>query len=209
MRVVIVGGGTPPDRKLLECYIDKETIIVAADGGADILNTYGIVPDYLLGDFDSISEEAYQNLENNSSVTRFPREKDFTDTHIAYERARNLGADEIILLGCTGKRIDHFMANLCVLYKGLKEGIKVILADDYNVMFMTDKSIKLEGEPQQVFSLFSYGEDTEELTLRGVKYPLTRYYLSVTDNLTVSNEFVENYADIDFKKGCLLVMLNT
>ena len=54
MRAVIVGGGTPPDRKLLECYIDKETIIVAADGGADILNTYGIVPEMCIRDRNSI-----------------------------------------------------------------------------------------------------------------------------------------------------------
>lgn len=208
MRAIIIGGGTAPSKNLLESYLREDYFIIAADGGANVLNEYGIIPKYLMGDFDSIDENTYAKLECNSEVTRFPREKDYTDSHIAYKKAIELGADEIILLGCTGKRIDHFMANLGILYDGLKNNIKVIMADDYNEMFLIDKGIHLKGYAGQVFSVFSYGEDTKDLTLTGVKYPLTNYYLSTTDNLTVSNEIIEKEANISFSKGCLLVITN-
>lgn len=208
MRAIIIGGGVPPKKELLEEYMDKNYIIIAADGGADVLSQYKILPDYLLGDFDSISKNVYEHFSKDINIMRFPREKDYTDAQAAFNKAVELGAEEIIMLGCTGKRIDHFMANLCILYEGLQKKIKTYIVDDYNEIFMINKSTVLKGKKDMVFSLFSYSEDTKDLTIRGAKYPLINYYLSQTDNLTVSNEFLKEAVEIEFSKGCLLIMKN-
>lgn len=205
MRAIIVGGGDTPSRELLEKYMVGNFIILAADSGANIICEYGIAPDYLLGDFDSIDEKSLEALSSNVNTTRLPREKDYTDTHIAVLRAIELGADEVILLGCTGKRIDHFMANLCLLKLSLQKGISAFIVDDLNEISLINKSTTIKGKKGQVFSLFSYCEDTEGLSIEGAKYRLNNFDLSEGNNLTVSNEFEEEVVKITFNKGCLLL----
>lgn len=208
MRAIIVGGGIPPSRNLIEKYMINNSYIIAADSGADILSEYGITPNFLLGDFDSISKDVYERFLSNTSIVRFPKEKDYTDAQAAFNKAVDLGAEEIIFLGCTGKRIDHFMANICILNEALEMGIKAYIVDEENEIFLIDESIVLEGNPGQIFSIFSYAEDTENLTLSGVKYELNNYYLTKTDNLTVSNEFLQKEANIQFSKGKLMIIKN-
>ena len=206
MRVVIVGGGNPPSKELLNQYINEESIIIAADGGANVLLKHEIHPHYLLGDFDSIDEKAYAETSTRSKTIRFPKEKDYTDSHIAFNKAIELGATEIIFLGCTGKRIDHFFANLCILYEGLKKSVDCRIIDEYNEIYIIDKPTDIFGKKGDVFSLFSYIEDTYDLTIEGVKYKLKNFNLSQGDNLTVSNEFMEDKVSIIFSKGCLIVV---
>lgn len=206
MRVVIVGGGDSPSKKLLDKYINGKSIIIAADSGANVLLNHEIYPNYLLGDFDSIDEKIYGKISNSSKTIRFPKEKDYTDTHIAFDKAVELGAEEIIFLGCTGKRIDHFFANLCILYKGLKKSIDCRIVDEYNEIYIIDKPTNIFGRKGEVFSLFSYIEDTYNLTMEGVKYRLENFNLLQGNNLTVSNEFMEEKVSIKFSKGCLIVI---
>lgn len=208
MKAIIVGGGVPPQKSLIKKYMLGEYIIFAADSGADILDKYDIEPDYLLGDFDSINGEVLEKLERGVNTTKLPREKDFTDTHIAVLNAISMGASEIVLLGCTGKRIDHFMANLCLLKLMLERGVSGCIVDEMNEIYLIDKSTSINGEIGQVFSLFSYCEDTIGLTINGAKYPLENYNLQQGDNLTVSNEFFKEQVDVIFEKGCLLVFKN-
>ncbi|MEG2016903.1 MAG: thiamine diphosphokinase [Clostridium sp.] len=205
MRAIIVGGGIPPQKSLIKRYMSGEHIILAADSGADIVDKYDIEPDYLLGDFDSINGEVLEKLTKGVKTTKLPREKDFTDTHIAVLNAINMGAKEIVLLGCTGKRIDHFMANLCLLKVMLEYGVSGCIVDEMNEIYLIDKSSSINGEIGQVFSLFSYCEDTIGLTIEGAKYPLENYNLQQGDNLTVSNEFLKEQVEVIFERGSLLV----
>lgn len=208
MRAIIVGGGIPPQKGLLKRYMTGEYIILAADSGADVLNKYDIEPDYLLGDFDSINEEVLEKFTKGVKTTKLPREKDFTDTHIAVLNAINMGVDEIVLLGCTGKRIDHFMANLCLLKLIMEQGLKGYIVDEMNEIYIIDKPTIINGKKGQVFSLFSYCENTIGLTINGAKYPLNNYELKQGDNLTVSNEFLKAQVEVSFERGCLLVFKN-
>lgn len=206
MRVVIVGGGEAPSKELLNQYINEQSIIIAADGGANVLLKHQIHPNYLMGDFDSIDERTYEEAINNSKTIRFPKEKDYTDSHIAFNKAIELGATEIIFLGCTGKRIDHFFANLCILREGLKKSIDCRIVDEYNEIYLIDKPTNILGKKGDVFSLFSYLEDTYDLNLEGVKYKLENFNLAQENNLTISNEFLEERVNISFSKGCLIVV---
>lgn len=208
MRGIIVGGGIPPQEKIMRKYMTGEYIIFAADSGADILNGYDIEPDYLIGDFDSISERVLGKLTMGVNITKLPKEKDYTDTHVAVLDAIRKGVDEIVLLGCTGKRIDHFMANLCLLKIMLEKGVTGYIVDNMNEIHFINKSTIIKGERGQVFSLFSYCEDTFGLSIKGAKYPLSNFKLKQGDNLTVSNEFVEEGVEISFEKGSLLVFIN-
>lgn len=208
MRAIVVGGGDKPSKKLIEYYLDSETIIIAADGGANCLYQYEIVPNYLLGDFDSIDSRVLGELKDNTFTERFPIEKDYTDSDLALDKAIEKGATEVVFLGCTGKRLDHFLGNLCVLYKGLKRGIKASIVDENNKLFLVNESTTLKGTKGEMFSLLSYFEEVEGLTIEGAKYPLKNFHLSLGDNLTISNEFEEDEVELRFDSGILMVMLS-
>lgn len=63
-------------------YPDEKDLIIAADGGYDILKSKNIVPDILLGDFDSI-----EKIPNHPNIVKHPVCKDDTDTFLAYKLA--------------------------------------------------------------------------------------------------------------------------
>lgn len=113
MNVAIVSGGNPPSEKLLKKYISEVEFIIAADKGSECLYKYNIIPDLLLGDFDSAKKEILDNMKLKvKEVLEFQPEKDYTDTEIAVMEAIKRGAEKIYLFGATGTRMDHTLGNI-------------------------------------------------------------------------------------------------
>lgn len=209
MRIVILSGGIPPSYELLKKEISNSDFLICADSGANCLFKYNILPDYLIGDFDSIYKEIMDFfLQKNVAIERYPREKDSTDTQIALEKACFLGATEIIFLGCTGGRIDHTLGNLGLLKKCLNLKIKAYLIDDKNIIFITEKPLEISGTTGECFSLQAFGSKVSNLTIKNAKYELSSYELYFGDPLTISNEFIGRNVSIEFNDGILLIMFS-
>lgn len=207
MRVVIISGGEAPTYSLIKKELKEDTYLIAADSGANTLFKYDIFPNVIIGDLDSINKTALNYYKNrNISIIEYPPEKDYTDTEIAVNKAIELGASEIVLLGCTGSRIDHLFGNIGLLLKCLNLGVKAFLKDYNNTMFLIDKSIKLNGQNGMLFSLIPYGEDIVDLSISGAKYPLVDYHLEFGSPLGISNEFLDKQVEINFSNGKLLVV---
>lgn len=207
MKIVIVSGGKAPSLKLIKEELKNSSLLICADSGANSLYEYDIVPDYLMGDFDSIDKKVFEHFNNckKCSIEKFPPEKDFTDTELVVEKALNFKPDEIVLLGCTGTRVDHMLGSLGMLLKCLKAGVKCYVKDEFNIIQLTDKSIKLKGNKGDTFSLHAYCNKVENLNIVGAKYKLDNYLLAIGDGRCVSNEFLNNEVDINFTSGNLLV----
>ena len=97
-------------------------IIICADGGANHIYKTGVKPDMIVGDLDSIDDETllyYQ--EQNVLFHKFSSKKDLTDTELAINFALEEGANELVLFGSTGSRLDHTLGNIMLLYKLLKQ----------------------------------------------------------------------------------------
>lgn len=209
MKIVILSGGVPPSYELLKKEISDSKFVICADSGANCLYDYNIMPNYLIGDFDSISREAMDFfLQKNITIERYPREKDSTDTQIALEKAFALGATEIVFLGCLGGRIDHTLGNLGLLRKCLNLKINAYLKDDKNIIFITEKPIEISGTTGECFSIQAFGTKVSNLTIKNAKYELNNYELHFGDPLTISNEFIGNTVNINFSEGILLIMFS-
>lgn len=208
MKAVIFSGGQIPSIDIVREELQDTDFIMCADKGAEILYKYGIEPDEIIGDFDSIDKSIFQSFQNkNISIKKFPPEKDATDTFIALEEVLKRKVDEVVLLGATGTRIDHVLGNIGLLVECLKYKVKCYIRDDHNIIFLTDKKITLTYKGYKYFSLLSYGEKVRELTIKGGKYPLNNYELQLGESLAVSNEFsMDKSVDIDFKSGLLLIV---
>ena len=203
--VIVSGGNIDTDFALdfLKKNTTEDTWRIAADRGLEFFRNTGLIPDAAIGDFDSLSSEGMEYLESlaDTEIIRLKPEKDDSDTQSAVCFAMDRGAERIFVLGATGKRIDHLLANFGLLVLGAERGVEIILADPWNYMKKTEQFGKY-------VSFFSLNGDVPGLTLKGFKYPLDRHYLTAADSgLTVSNEIAQEEASIEFDKGILLMLM--
>lgn len=211
--VIVTGGRVSKDfvKKTLETY--SPSVLIASDRGIMVLNDLNFVPDYLVGDFDSgesfIIEKhrAMFEREGKPIIRSFQPEKDETDTELALSLALGLLPDEILILGATGTRLDHTMANVGLLAMALEKGVRAYICDEYNKIGLYDETVLLKKRKNTYpfFSLLAFGGKVEGLNIRGAKYPLSDFTLSPESPLCISNECLSNEVQISFKRGRLLL----
>jgi len=134
--------------------------------------------------------------------------KDDTDTEFAIREAIRRGATEITLLGATGTRLDHVLANIYLLGIGLELQVDIQIVDAHNRIRMIDRCLELEKSKQfgSYVSVLPVKADAKGVTLEGMKYPLEHADISCFSSLGVSNEIVADVAKIQVEQGFLLVI---
>lgn len=189
--------------------------VFAVDRGLEYARALEIVPSCILGDFDTVNPivlEEYENGELSSVIERHPVKKDATDTELAVSKALEEGADSISILGATGNRIDHMLANLSLLLTVSREGADCYIVDENNKIYLLDgvrkKQCTIQREKQHgdYISLIPVSPVVKGITLNGFLYPLADKTVCQGGSLTVSNQIVSDVADISFEEGCLLVV---
>lgn len=210
MKIIIIAGGEPPAPKMLQKELNSPSLVICADGGANCLFELQILPNYIVGDFDSISLPAW-NFFASQGVTfeRHPSAKNQTDADLALAKALQLNVTitEIVFLGCLGgTRVDHLLANFGLLNQCLQLKIPATIKDDNNQIALIDSSTTITGKSGEVFSLLAYSEEVTNLSIVGAKYELQGHLLRQGSSLTISNEFLAEKVTITFDAGKLLVV---
>ena len=184
--------------------------IIAGDRGLEALYQLKIVPNHIVGDFDSVSPEILEFYKKQSQIIfhTFNAEKDNTDTDIAFKLAIQLKSSKITILGALGKRMDHAIANIHILKDALEANIPCQMIDEYNRIYLINKEMTLEKDKVygKYVSLIPLTSTVEGLTLPGYKYPLNHYTLPIGTSLGISNEIIGDIAHIEMKKGILIVI---
>ena len=212
MKAILVCGGEIEDSFALAVFDRiRPDCIIGIDRGLEFCYKYNIVPNYILGDFDSISPKILSFYEGGEiPVKRFQPEKDATDTRIGLELAMKLGSQKIFLLGATGGRLDHYMANVKSLLIPMEQGVQAWILDSQNAITVLDQGTKLKKDRQfgKYVSFFTMGDRVEGVTLTGFKYPLKDHTLVNSDEIGVSNEIQEDSAEITFRSGVVLMIMS-
>ena len=116
MRAIVFINGIVHDYHSLAQLVRPDDYLVGADGGTAHCVAIGRRPHVVVGDLDSIDPALLERLATEGvAVERHPPAKDQTDLELAIERALRDGADEVILAGATGGRLDQTLANLLIL----------------------------------------------------------------------------------------------
>jgi len=175
--------------------------VIAADGGYLHCREAGLVPDLLLGDFDSLDA-----LPGDTDVERFPVDKDDTDSMLAMKLGLEKGYRTFHLYGGTGGRMDHTLANLQGLAYLARQGARGYLYDaSYVFTALWNSSLDLPAREEGIFSVFALGETARGVSILGGRYPLEGGELSPFFPLGVSNHFEGRPVRVSVEKGCLLV----
>ena len=207
MKVAIVTGGKPPSENLLRKYLEKVDFIIAADKGSECLYNYNIIPDLLLGDFDSTKKEILDDLKSKvKEVIKFPPEKDYTDTEIAIIEAIKRGAGKIYLFGGVGSRIDHTLGNIGLLLTTKKKGAILEIIDDNNRLYLGKNKMTIFGKCGENISFHALCDKVTQFKIKGAKYNLESYDMSLLDPRAICNEFIDTPIDISYEDGELLIL---
>lgn len=211
---IIFSGGTIDD-EIASSFVKEHShsVLIAADKGIETMAKLSLIPDYIIGDFDSASEDSVALVnrlekEYNIPVVRLIPEKDDTDTEAAVRIALENTVGTIYILGGTGTRLDHILGNIAVLGMGHEKGRRIILADKCNrvELIFNDYVIKKDASFGKYISFFPFGDVVQGLTLEGFKYPLKNYDFGGFNSLGVSNELLEAEGRISFKSGVLIMV---
>lgn len=209
-KILIITGGQIEDSFLSELVKTYHySIIIAADHGLVAADRLNIPLDFIVGDFDSVSEEILKKYRDISTpIQTFPTEKDKTDTQIAIELALMHNATSIDIIGATGSRLDHALANIHLLILPMRLNIEACIIDINNKIYLKNKSFTIVKEKQfgDYVSLLPFSEKVSGLTLKGFKYPLNHITYTSGCSLGISNEIKEEKANIELSDGILIVI---
>lgn len=207
MKVLIFVNGDAPFSSEIEKEYKESDFVIAADGGANICYKEGIIPDYIIGDFDSVEENILEHFkEKKSIIEKYPKEKDYLDTELCLNKAIELKASEIVYIGGVGNRIDHNIGNLHLLYKTISKSINSRIISKTADIYICKDSLKISGNIGDTISIVPLYEGIEGITLKGFKYPLTDASFNFGDVFGTCNKLLETEGYINIKKGCLAVI---
>ena len=136
MKTCLIITGGKIDESFARSFLEKEPVqkIIAVDRGLETVWRLGLVPDYIVGDFDSVDDQVLGEFKKLPFIVweQHKPEKNETDTELARDRAMTLGCGRVIFLGATGGRLDHMLANIHTLYGCMEKGAEAYLVDAQN-----------------------------------------------------------------------------
>jgi thiamine pyrophosphokinase len=208
MKVVVVASGRLDAIDV--AHLDDADLVVAADGGAELLDALGRRPDVLVGDFDSVSPALAERLEAAGvGVEHHPADKERSDTELALEAAVARGATEIVLLGAIGgDRLDHELANILLLADPGMAGRDVRIASRSSTarVLCGGERLALAGSAGDLVSLLPIGGNASGVTTDGLRWPLEVATLGLGRSRGLSNQIVAAPASVSLEHGTLLVV---
>ncbi|MFH1017281.1 MAG: thiamine diphosphokinase [Pseudomonadota bacterium] len=198
---LVVLNGAPPSRSLVRRLARGVDLIVAADGGANILRKYNVHPDVVIGDLDSIEPVTRRRLKS----ARFVRleNQDSTDFEKALVFLVRERVSRVFVLGAEGKRIDFTLGNFASIWKFVPHLRVSLLGEDWLAVPVT-KNLELSVPAGTTVSLIPYTA-CSGVTLKGFRYPLRNARLRV-ESLGISNVTKVRRSSIRLRKGRFLVV---
>lgn len=197
-KCIIVGAGDFYEKKL---NINEEDLVIAADGGYDHLFKISIIPDIVIGDFDSICSNDF----SNSSVITLQKEKNSTDLYEAIQTGLKRGFKDFLIYGALGGRIEHSIANIQILSSLVGCATAKILDRELEMFVLSNDKKVYPPTAKGYLSIFAVSSDAV-VTLQNLKYELNNYRLTNVFPLGIDNEFINKQAVITAHKGKILVI---
>ncbi len=202
MKGIIITGGDAPGIERFSSELTGPVYIIAADSGLDTCLEYGITPDFITGDMDSIKNKKKLSDFPSKCVKIFPKDKDETDTEIAFRLLRERGIEKTVIVGGGGGRTDHFL------------GIVSLFDRDYHPsVWYTAQEMIVSIDSHRVFydmegagvSFFPAGNGICKMKSSGLKWNLDGLQW-VKGDAGISNKVLANPFSVEMETGRLIMI---
>ena len=164
--VIVAGGEFPTAMQPLD-ILNNAPFVVCCDGAADRYIATGHIPDAIVGDGDSISEE---NREKYAHLLHIIGEQESNDQTKAVRYCMEHGKRRIAIVGATGRREDHTIGNISLLIEYARKGCDVCSFTDHGMFIPCNGDTTLPCRKGQQVSIFAI--TAKELLAQGLLYPI-------------------------------------
>lgn len=207
MHTIIIANAPDFDASPFKKLLNEADLIIAADGGGNALYRIGVAPQIIIGDLDSLLDDAlHWAVEHDAELQRYPAAKDETDLELALLRAAERGAERISVLGAFGGRWDQTLANVFLLALPELIGRDVRLVDVNQHAFLVRDRATLHGTVGDTVSLLPLSGAAHGITTSGLEYALHEATLHFERARGVSNVLTEPTASVSLREGLLLIV---
>jgi thiamine pyrophosphokinase len=209
-RIIVLANGIIKSPAILRGRLSSQEVdlVVAANGGSNHAKSLGLTLDAIVGDLDSLDEEGKATFLSQGVHIQISRsEKDETDLELALLYAVHQGAEEIIVLGAFGGRIDMCIANLLLLAHPQLAKVRIqFWHGNQTAWIIRPPGGEVHGRSRDTLSLIPINGDAEGITTHNLAYPLKNERLFSGPARGVSNLLTDNIATIELRSGVLLAV---
>ena len=186
--LLVCASPSPGSAELVGRMAPSYDLIIAVDGGGSVCTEAGVIPDLLVGDFDSLpSVEVDRFIARGVKTLAYPADKDQTDLELALDETRRQGVDTVTITAASSGRLDHTLAVMGAL--AAAQDLRPTLREpDLSAWILTPSwrpSVRLKGSEATISVLALTARATVSVT--GVRWPLTEATLGSLSSLGVSN----------------------
>jgi thiamine pyrophosphokinase len=195
-------------KKLLDKFVKlnkprKQVEIISCDGASDFLRRHSVMPDYIIGDLDTIKPKTLAYYKNKKVIVKKNLNQNKNDLEKALDLAFSKRFKNISIIGFSGKRFDHSVNNLSILKRYYRKA-NIMVYDNMFEMFIINKSAEFNCKKGDIVSLIPLPE-AKGIKTTGLKYPLKNETLTFGKREGALNEAAGNFVKIVINKGALLV----
>lgn len=203
-KCLILANGSPLTKGLI-IYLNKigYKTLVCADGGANTALKFDIIPDYIIGDLDSINPETYDYYYDKCRIIQIKSQND-TDVEKCLKFAIKQKFTEAVLLGGTGDRLDHSFCNLGIVLK-FSNKINTKVIHQKSLLTVYKGNVELKTVTGEIISIYGFDKKTK-ITSSGLKYPLKNIALPFGEKESTSNLALSKSVRLQIKGGKVFVI---
>jgi thiamine pyrophosphokinase len=209
-RAIIIANGRIEAPPHIRSDIKTSSLVIAADGGIRNCKFFGIKPQVIVGDLDSMDKgEVAAQKSAGVEIIQYPTKKNETDLELALQYITRVNVNEVLILGGLGARWDMTLANLLLVANPMFNKLLVRFLDGNQEIIPLKTGIQstIHGMPGDTVSLIPIAGDAKGITIQGLEYPLSDETLKIGSSRGVSNVFLEKEAKIYYREGLLLCIL--
>ncbi|MBI3005618.1 MAG: thiamine diphosphokinase [Ignavibacteriales bacterium] len=199
-RALILANGRPPTKRLLTKLLNG-AFFICADGGANTAARFGLKPDLIIGDLDSIQASTLRKF--SRVPARRIADQNSTDLEKALSWVVRKGFHEIVVVGAAGHRLDHSIGNLSALAKFSRKA-KIAFIDDNSELVGVGHSYEFEAPAGTIVSLIPLSL-CEGIVTKGLKWELRNESLKLGLRESTSNVVKSSPVTILVRRGDLLL----
>ncbi|ALG69421.2 thiamine diphosphokinase [Beggiatoa leptomitoformis] len=198
--ILIVANGSIHYPEWYQPLIMQVDLIIAADGGANNCLRLGIMPDYVIGDLDSITPITRAQLTGTTQIIEDP-DQNKTDLELAFTLAQTFNPVKLSIIGAIGTRLDHTLSNIISLDQ---VQVPCVLLDEHNDIYLVQDYVEITGQPNDIISILPISA-VEGLTYTGLKWSVDNLHVN-TGWLGTSNRLIGTQASIRLQQGKVVVI---
>ena len=202
----VFAGGEFHVNDLDVSFVNKHDTIIGVDRGIEHCLSTGLVPDVLMGDFDSVGSTVLHDTRlADKQIIRHPVRKNSSDLDLALQWLSDSDIDRVVLLGISGGRSDHHLFNWLLPMQKIWPFTTELVDKSVHAYTVNAKyPLQIQVQTGDTVSVLPMPE-ADGVATEGLEYALHNAFIGAGTTLGLSNIAIAETVSVSIVNGQLLV----